>query len=447
VALLADEFEPAWAAWDEITILSPHGTAQTWDLTVADNHNFIAQGFVVHNTEAMVQRLLRAQSIRPGMYWWVGLSWKSASMKRAWRLLVDLCSQAIRASGERPGNRINRSNFEISLPNGTNIWLRTAERPESLAGEGIMGAVVDEFTLMPELIWTEYLEGTLLDYNGWVMFVGVPKGRNWGAFLYEKAKSRNGWKTWHFTTYDNPFISHDAINEVRDNTPERIFRQEYMALVIDDAGSVFRGIMAIATAHPQEAAIEGHVYVMGVDWARVNDYTVFAVIDTTLNEMVYLDRFNQIDYHLQTLRFKNTWNLFKPMYTVAEKNNMGDPLIEDLQSQGYPIKAFATTQGSKDAIIKGLSLAFEQQTLRIIPDDILIGELQSYEMEQTASGAWKYSAPSGMHDDTVMALALAFSGVKTYSPPPLVEPSMLKTTSRWKNQGGDRTSSGSLWRS
>lgn len=408
---------------------------QTWDITVADNHNFIAEGFIVHNTEASVQRLLRAQSMRPGMYWWVGLSWKSASMKRAWRLLNDLCTQAIKASGEQPRKMINRSNFEIRLPNGSEIWMRTAERPESLAGEGIMGAVVDEFTLMPELIWTEYLEGTLLDYGGWVMFTGVPKGRNWGSYLYEKAKSRDGWKTWHFTTYDNPFINPKAIDEVRDNTPERIFNQEYLALVIDDAGSVFRGVMAAATAIPQERAIEGHVYVCGIDWARVNDFTCFTIIDTTTYELVYMDRFNQIDYSFQVMRFKQTWERFHPIVTIAERNSIGDPIITTLRDQGYPITPFDTTLASKDAIIKGLSLGLEQQTLKILNDDILIGELQSYEMKQTGSGAWKYSAPSNAHDDTVMSLAMAWSAVNTYMPPVLVVPQSILGKSKWRGNG------------
>ena len=63
---------------------------------------------------------------------------------------------------------------------------------------------------------------------------------------------------------------------------------------------------------------------------------------------------------------------------------------------------------SKMEIIEGLSLAFERGQIKIIPDETLIGELEAYEQEQLASGI-RYSAPDGMHDDTVMSLAMGWS--------------------------------------
>jgi hypothetical protein len=45
--------------------------------------------------------------------------------------------------------------------------------------------------------------------------------------------------------------------------------------------------------------------------------------------------------------------------------------------------------------------------------------LQAYEMERLPSGMLRYSAPHGMHDDTVMALAIAWYSqhmrVETYT--------------------------------
>jgi len=76
-----------------------------------------------------------------------------------------------------------------------------------------------------------------------------------------------------------------------------------------------------------------------------------------------------------------------------------------------PVRPFRTTNASKTALVDALALAFEQGAIRILPDATLIGELQAYEMERLPSGALRYSAPDGMHDDTVMALALAWSGV------------------------------------
>ena len=61
-------------------------------------------------------------------------------------------------------------------------------------------------------------------------------------------------------------------------------------------------------------------------------------------------------------------------------------------------------------LIQSLQSAFEHDELRILPDPVQVNELQAYESKRTAAG-FSYSAPPGMHDDTVMALALAWHAV------------------------------------
>jgi hypothetical protein len=71
---------------------------------------------------------------------------------------------------------------------------------------------------------------------------------------------------------------------------------------------------------------------------------------------------------------------------------------------------FTTTATSKERLIQGLALALEKGEIAILPDPVLIGELQAYEQDRLASGRFRYSAPPGGHDDTVIALALAWYG-------------------------------------
>jgi hypothetical protein len=72
---------------------------------------------------------------------------------------------------------------------------------------------------------------------------------------------------------------------------------------------------------------------------------------------------------------------------------------------------FQTRNASKTLVIDDLALAFARQSISIIADDVLINELQSYEMERLPSGLMSYGAPDGLHDDCVMSLALAWHGV------------------------------------
>ncbi|MBI3282164.1 MAG: hypothetical protein HYZ57_20275 [Acidobacteria bacterium] len=49
--------------------------------------------------------------------------------------------------------------------------------------------------------------------------------------------------------------------------------------------------------------------------------------------------------------------------------------------------------------------------IRILNDPVLIGELCAYRGEVLPRGLMRCTAPSGQHDDTVIALALAWAAV------------------------------------
>jgi hypothetical protein len=70
------------------------------------------------------------------------------------------------------------------------------------------------------------------------------------------------------------------------------------------------------------------------------------------------------------------------------------------------------TAGAKMRLVDSLALAFEQGSIRILHDAVLIAELQAYEMERLPGGTLRYGAPAGEHDDTVVALMLAWHGLE-----------------------------------
>jgi len=75
-----------------------------------------------------------------------------------------------------------------------------------------------------------------------------------------------------------------------------------------------------------------------------------------------------------------------------------------------PVYPFRTTNASKAAIIDGLALALEREEVRLLPHEVLLNEMLSYQAERLPSGLMRYSAPDGAHDDCVIALALAYYG-------------------------------------
>jgi len=313
--------------------------------------------------------------------------------------------------------------MELSTGGVIEAW--SLEDPDKARGRKYRRAIIDEAAMAQNLeyAWQNVITKCLMDLHGDARIKSTPKGMNFFYRLAQKCNSDSDWKTYHYTTYDNPYMDKAEIDGQRKSDPESVFNQEIMAMFLEEAGMVFRKVMAAAVATWQdrppdvaqpnefgEGAGEPHRYVFGVDWGKSNDWTVVMVLDLLTREIVNYDRFNQIDYHVQRQRLEALYKVFKPDIIIAERNAMGDPIIEELQRSGMPVQPFTTTQASKIKAIEDLSLAFEQGDIKIPNDQTLISELQSYAGERLPSGLIRYNAPEGMHDDCVMALALAWQG-------------------------------------
>jgi len=345
-----------------------------------------------------VYRCLEA-ALRGGLSWWVAPSFKMSD--HGWRLIKAICFQI-------PGVDVAETHKRITLPGGGVIQVRSADDPDSLRGEGLDFLVMDEAGFIKEGAWSEALRPALSDRRGSALFISTPRGRNW--FWLMHCSTHPDHCSFTFPTSSNPYIDPEEIEAARTTLPERTFQQEYEAKFLDDSGAVFRRIREAATATPQHKAEKDHRYVFGVDWARHHDFTVITVLDTKTNSVVATDRFNQINYDIQIGRLEALYDRFRPFKVVAEVNAMGEPLVEQIRKKGWNVEGFITTNRSKGEIIDGLILAFEKEDIRIPNDETLINELQAFEMDRLPSGAFRYAAPSGMHDDMVMSLALAWHG-------------------------------------
>lgn len=330
--------------------------------------------------------------------WWIAPTYSMAG--EGYRDIRALAYQI-------PGADIRESERIIRFPGGGEAQAKTGDDPQKLRGAGLDLVIFDEAAFMKADVWTDAIRPALADKQGRALFLSTPFGRNWFFDLYTKALDHPDWQVFTFPTAANPFIPAAEIEAARLSQPERVFKQEWLAEFVDDAGSVFRNIQACATADAQERRKEGRRYVCGVDLGKVNDFTVFAVIDTTTDALVYLDRFNQIDYTLQLGRLQALHDRFA-FDNITIERNIGEMFIEQATRAGLPVTPFQTTAASKPKLIDDLVLAFEREAIRIIPDRVLMNELQAFTMERTTGGTLKYSAPDGAHDDTVIALALAW---------------------------------------
>lgn len=330
------------------------------------------------------------------------------------RPLWRFCQQRTVAVADRL--RINRSEMVIEFPGGGRLGVYTADNDNAIRGEAFHVAIVDEAPLVRPETYTDVIMPTLADHNGSCLLIGTPKGRNWFYQEFQRGV-QDGRQQAAFTapTSANPLPNiQRAFRLARERVSERTFRQEWLAEFLDSSGLVFRFVDEAATLQAQAEPVEGHVYVGGIDWARSNDYTVFAVLDSTTKELAYLDRMTDTDYDLQRRRLVALHHRFGVRSWVGEYNSMGGPMVEMLQNAGLPVEPFTTTNATKAQVIDALSLAFEQRTLRVLADAVLVSELKGYEGDRLPSGMMRYGAPAGLHDDTVIALALAWYGATAH---------------------------------
>ncbi len=359
--------------------------------------NVIAAGRRFGKTEGIkIKAIYKAPMQR---VWWVMPTFNAG--QPTWRDFA-------RTFENYPNVYINNSERLIQFPQGGFLQVKAAD--SQLRSAGLDYVAVDEAAFCNDELWNYTLRPMLLEGKGSADFLSSTNGRNWFWQLYQQGLDPNEpeWKSWHYTSYDNPLLDPTEIDDIKRNTPQRVFDQEYMAEFLDDGGAVFRNLKACI--YEDSLHRKQHKVIIGVDWARYNDYTVLTVISTQTRQVIEIDRFNQIDWTLQRGRLEALCKRYDVSMIYAEANSIGEPNIEELQKRGLPIQPFVTTAASKAQIINQLALAFEQQDIAIPDNPTLLGELQAYTVERLPSGNFRYTAPSGLHDDMVMSLAIAWHG-------------------------------------
>jgi len=134
------------------------------------------------------------------------------------------------------------------------------------------------------------------------------------------------------------------------------------------------------------------------------------VILNRKREVVFVDRFHRLDWSLQLARVKAATDRFNRARILVDSTGAGEPLFEEMKRAGFHVAPYAFTKSSKSALVDNLALMLEKKeialpTAELWPDGI--DELESFEFTVNEAGNIRTGAPSGAHDDCVMALALA----------------------------------------
>lgn len=342
---------------------------------------------------------------KPGRsYWWVAPVFAQAKIafRRLRRMLLSSDPRGLVWTA-------NDTELRIDIANGASIWFKGSDNPDSLYGDDVYAAVIDEASRCKEESW-HAIRSTLTSTGGPVKIIGNVHGRkNWAYQLARKAESgEKGFAYFKLTAWDavaGGIVDAAEIEDAQRVLPEQVFKELYLAEPSDDGGNPF-GLAAIRKCIiPALSTAQAHCY--GVDLAKSHDWTVVIGMDAG-GRVCHYERW-QADWKQTIRRVRDTVGSTP---ALIDSTGVGDPIVEELQ-RAVPVDSqfadanvsgFKFSAPSKQRLMEGLASSIQQQAIGF-PEGQIVNELETFEFEYTATGV-RYTAPEGLTDDCVCGLAL-----------------------------------------
>lgn len=317
----------------------------------------------------------------------------------------------------------NATDLIIGLINGSKINFKSAEQgTEALRGytcDGILcideAAFIDDEIFHTILPWTDFNKADILMTS--TPFVKA--GFFWDYYNYGLEGSHNtvtiDWSDIRYKDEIDKILTPEMLEEYRSILPANTFKTEYLGEWLDDDGSVFlnfKNCTEINKISPNDKLFAG------IDWGNGgnNDDTVLSILNQNAKQ-VYLGYKNnlsptqQIDWISGVLKpIKNQIVVCKP-----ELNSIGTPYTDMLKKrlQYMKIEGFNTSNQSKNEIVSQLQVAFEQEKIKILPDEKQLRELSYYAAEYNLkTKTLTFNAPNGLNDDIPIALMLSYDALE-----------------------------------
>jgi len=169
---------------------------------------------------AAISLILNALNEKPGKTFYVAPT-QGQARDVMWSTIFDIAGDIIEKS--------HVNNLEITLAGGNTIYLKGADRPDTLRGVSLKHLVMDELAFMKPDVWESILRPALADRKGSAIFIGTPEGRNHFYDLFIGGREWPDWASFHYTSFDNPLVDKAEIEHARQTLPSFSFQQEFMA--------------------------------------------------------------------------------------------------------------------------------------------------------------------------------------------------------------------------
>ena len=251
----------------------------------------------------------------------------------------------------------NIASLSIKLITGGTVTFFSGEANKSIRGRTFNRVIIDEAAHVVDLetTWTEVISPTLAVTNGDGLFVSTPCGRNYFHAWYQRGCDlQQDYESFHYTSYDSPYVSTEFLEKQKTEIPEAIFQQEYLAIPLSSVGNPF-GINHILE-NTIESLSNKQTVIYGVDIARAIDWSVVVGLDET-GCMSYFDMWRG-EWAFTEKKIKA---LPPTVLKIVDSTGVGSVVFEKLQSEISNIMGFIFTVKSKPAIMQELIVAVQQK--------------------------------------------------------------------------------------
>jgi PBSX family phage terminase large subunit len=324
----------------------------------------------------------------------------------AWVKLVNICAPITVKKLENPSHTLT---VQTADGGKSTISLRGWESVETLRGQAFDFLVIDEIASMRnwESNWNEILRPTLTDTEGECLFISTPKGFNHFYKLYNKQndpESGKDYKSFHFTSFDNPHIKSDEIDKARAELSENQFAQEYLADFRKQEGLVYKEFdrkKHVFDVLPQHKVDE---YIAGIDFGYRNPCAVIHIErDGDDNYYVTKEWYKTERNEEQIAEYVKSCN-FNRVYPDPEAPSA----IDVMATKGIPIVEVTKNKDSIKTGVAKVGNLLKANRLKIHSSCInLISEFESYAYPDATDGVNERENPIKDHDHALDALRYA----------------------------------------
>lgn len=383
-------------------------------------------------------------------HWWVAPTYRQA--KKPYRMLISRLTDPRELGRYQLVNlrQSSRAELRIATTLGAVFEFRSAEIEDNLRGEGVYDLKIDEGPLMPDQVWYECLRPTLADTRGTVLSLFTPKpGDGWWKELDHLGISGEHpeHRSFHFSALDAAFIPTEELDLARRTMSTRAFNQEFLAEYQEGAGTVFEDPRSHRRGELLHLCLGAGIAV-GIDWAKKRDWTFLVATCAACGVPIRLERARGLEYPNQV---ELLGRALKQLVTLAgtrealnilmDQTGVGEAVL-DLCRRAWcwgdasflnldRVNGLILTERSKAMLIEEHVVELRSGEAAFPLDDdasgnveALIREHEVFSLVIGPTGKITYGAREPLHDDGVIAHALASRARRAWPSGKRLEPSV-----------------------